>query len=70
MALQKNATACSSAPQRPYTPRLGDGRKSKRHVLHDVIVDTLDLMAQTGGSEAMKQINRSIPMYDVVIHRG
>ena len=65
-AVQKNATAHETVHGRIYMPPLGDGRKCKRHVLHDVIMQTLDVMVDRGGKAAIKAIKTSIATFDVV----
>ena len=65
-AMQRNAAACAGSCVRPYTPRLGSGRQCTRHVLHDVLVDTLDAMIATGGKPAKQAVKKLLPTYDVM----
>ena len=65
-ALQRNATACKIAPAGDRLRRLAQGRACKAFVLHDVLVETLDLMHETGGATALRDIKCSTPGYEFV----
>jgi hypothetical protein len=66
-AAQNNATAFG-ARAAAGLPRCSkhtlEGRRCKTVILADLIVDTLDLMCACGGSKALLEIRKVIPVYD------